>query len=256
MENQNGKGVIYGVISICTLIVAIIGATFAYFTANSKDENTVYGAAGSTSVSLSVTRVTRDALYDVKEDETASEPEGTPHRGYGYLLPVTDTEINTAVAGAAQIPEGQDEPTGDPVSCIDAKGNAACQVYKIEVSNSGNTPVTLLGKLEITPAGDALLKNLKWAKSTTATSGFTGAYKATTISDTENNQTAVTNLLDPVNGTETLTLDAGDTSTMYIVLWISETGAAQDEEDHGSFTGVVSFNSSGTGVTSTFSTNV
>lgn len=254
MENQNGKGVVYGVISVCTLIVAIIGATFAYFTANSKDENTVYGAAGSTSVSLAVTRVTRDALYDVKEN-SVDDPEGsTPHRGYGYLLPVTDTEINTAVAGAVQTPEGQEEPSGAPVSCIDAKGNAACQVYKIEVTNSGNAPVSLVGKLEITPSGDAKLKNLKWAKSTLATEGFTGAYIATSIVDPE--QTAVTDLLDPENGSGTVTLDAGDSQTMYIVLWISETGEAQDEDDHGSFTGVVSFNSSGTGVTSTFSTNV
>lgn len=256
MENQNGKGVVYGVISVCTLIVAIIGATFAYFTANSKDENTVYGAAGSTSVSLAVTRVTRDALYDVKEDavEAPSEEGETVHRGYGYLLPVTDTEINTAVAGAVQTPAGQTEPQGEPVSCIDAKGNAACQVYKIEVTNSGNAPVSLVGKLEITPAGDAELKNLKWAKSDSATSGFTGAYAATTV--VEPAQTAVTDLLDPAAGSGTVTLDAGDSKTMYIVLWISETGEAQDEDDHGSFTGVVSFNSSGTGVTSTFSTNV
>jgi len=33
MENNNGKGIFYGVIGVATLVVAIIGATFAFFSA-------------------------------------------------------------------------------------------------------------------------------------------------------------------------------------------------------------------------------
>ena len=33
MENKNGQGIFYGVIGVATLVVAIIGATFAYFNA-------------------------------------------------------------------------------------------------------------------------------------------------------------------------------------------------------------------------------
>ena len=33
MENKNGQGIFYGVIGVATLVVAIIGATFAYFSA-------------------------------------------------------------------------------------------------------------------------------------------------------------------------------------------------------------------------------
>lgn len=43
MEN-NGRGIFYGVIGVATLIVAIIGATFAYFTASaSTDEGAITG---------------------------------------------------------------------------------------------------------------------------------------------------------------------------------------------------------------------
>ena len=34
MENNNGRGIFYGVIGVATLVVAIIGATFAFFAAS------------------------------------------------------------------------------------------------------------------------------------------------------------------------------------------------------------------------------
>lgn len=36
MENNNGRGIFYGVIGVATLVVAIIGATFAYFAASTQ----------------------------------------------------------------------------------------------------------------------------------------------------------------------------------------------------------------------------
>ena len=41
MENNNGRGIFYGVIGVATLVVAIIGATFAYFSANISSDNQV-----------------------------------------------------------------------------------------------------------------------------------------------------------------------------------------------------------------------
>ena len=35
-NNNNGKGIFYGVIGVATLVVAIIGATFAYFAASTN----------------------------------------------------------------------------------------------------------------------------------------------------------------------------------------------------------------------------
>ena len=36
MENKSGQGIFYGVIGVATLVVAIIGATFAYFSASAS----------------------------------------------------------------------------------------------------------------------------------------------------------------------------------------------------------------------------
>lgn len=52
MENNNGKGIFYGVIGVATLVVAIIGATFAYFASTTQGTN---GAAAANSANVSGT---------------------------------------------------------------------------------------------------------------------------------------------------------------------------------------------------------
>ena len=52
MENNNGKGIFYGVIGVATLVVAIIGATFAYF---ASATNGTAGAAAANSANVSGT---------------------------------------------------------------------------------------------------------------------------------------------------------------------------------------------------------
>ena len=45
-ENNGGKGLFYGVIGVATLIVAIIGATFAWFTATAAGDKTTTVTSG------------------------------------------------------------------------------------------------------------------------------------------------------------------------------------------------------------------
>ena len=42
-RNNNGKGMFYGVLAVATLVVAIIGATFANFSATDTDDSTFKG---------------------------------------------------------------------------------------------------------------------------------------------------------------------------------------------------------------------
>ncbi len=61
MENNNGKGIFYGVIGVATLVVAIIGATFAYFASATQGNN---GAAAANSANVSGTlEITQDGQY-------------------------------------------------------------------------------------------------------------------------------------------------------------------------------------------------
>ena len=61
MENNNGKGIFYGVIGVATLVVAIIGATFAYFASATQGNN---GAAAANSASVKgALEITQDEQY-------------------------------------------------------------------------------------------------------------------------------------------------------------------------------------------------
>ena len=126
MEN-NGKGIFYGVIGVATLIVAIIGATFAYFTATASNSTTIQGNAASVGLTLAVEKVSTGA------------------KG---LVPQLNTTLTNAMKGTS----GQ--------TCVDANGNTVCQVYKITVENTGTAETKLSGTLTLSKG---TVTNLKWA---------------------------------------------------------------------------------------------
>ena len=56
-DNNKGRGIFYGVIGVATLVVAIIGATFAYFTATAANTATIKGNTAKVQLSLAVTKI-------------------------------------------------------------------------------------------------------------------------------------------------------------------------------------------------------
>lgn len=130
MENGNGKGIFYGVIGVATLVVAIIGATFAYFSATATNGDTIQGTAATAGLDLAVTKVSTAA--------TAG------------LIPMNDTDVAKGLAG--------DTVTQNKM-CVDKNGNTVCQVYKIVVTNKGTSSAVVKGDLTITGTTFA---NLKW----------------------------------------------------------------------------------------------
>lgn len=147
-EKNNGKGIFYGVIGVATLIVAIIGATFAYFTASGMSDNVITGNAATVSFNLNVDKV-------VKPDETA-----------GGLIPMTDGMLKSAVTNAST--KGV---------CVDDTGAAVCQIYKITIENTGSAAlfldgyVNLVGGLDATTASTAT--TMRWAQVFTSDGGTT-----------------------------------------------------------------------------------
>ena len=327
MENNNGKGIFYGVIGVATLIVAIIGATFAYFTATTQSGQYVTGSAATASLEVKVQRLT-----------TYSEGEGAESAAAAkyIMVPQLDKGLSQAVRGI--------NVTGNK-PCIDANGSLVCSIYKVLVHNTGSAAIDVSGSIafynskkdELTANGEdgtaiensaeSKFNHLKWAKMDDPTdlgTGYTYAtadasstipntlttYSAEKVYDTLPDGTerkyvasntnqylyaraitevtgykdllgvaqtpittahgAYTDLIDPTddllvdtfavntnakNGAYRLAANnqAGDTKVFYIVVWISENLEAQNEQDFGTFTGQVTFNSSnGSGATSTF----
>ena len=130
MENNNGKGIFYGVIGVATLVVAIIGATFAYFSATATNDTIIKGNAAQIGLNLDVTKVSTDAAAG--------------------LIPMNDADVSKGLEG--------DAATGSKM-CVDKNGNTVCQVYQITVTNNGTATAVVNGTLNITGATFA---NLKW----------------------------------------------------------------------------------------------
>lgn len=106
----------YFFIGCVTLSVIIIGATYAYFTANTADANTVHGQTETTSFSMSVERVT------------------TVDMAYG-LIPMKN---NQAPHAAEQL-------------CKDDFDNAGCQIYKITLKGDSEQVIFVDGFISTTP---------------------------------------------------------------------------------------------------------
>jgi len=114
MERENGKGILFGVLGIMTLIIAILGASLAYFTATDR--------SGDDAVSVQAATVT---ITYVQGQIIKAE----------NLIPATQTVAETAYA-----------KTGDS-QCLDSNDKQVCAVFKFEAKNSGADNLEILGNI-------------------------------------------------------------------------------------------------------------
>lgn len=135
-NNRKGTGVFYAVVGVATLVVAIIGATFAYFSAQATNDTDVKGStAAGASLSIVITKLS---------DEATSK----------NMIPMLSTDLQKGVTGT------------NSKSCIDANGNTVCQVYQVTVTNgSADIGVNVKGTMNLASTA----KNMKWQVLTDAT---------------------------------------------------------------------------------------
>lgn len=220
-NNRKGPGVFYAVVGVATLVVAIIGATFAYFSASATNNAVITGT----------TSEAANLALEVKKLDTAT----------GGLIPMYD---NLAGKGVKN-------------NCTDSNNNTVCHVYEIKLTN-GKSPVDINGTLsftgtaknivyDITLADQAETKNLE-ALSTEISTTTTGVDFKTA--------TAVA----PAQLATSSKFTENQTKYYYVTVWLQETGSPQEDDDAGqttAYTGTVTFNAVGAngtnGVTATFS---
>ena len=152
-NERKGQGTFYMIIAMLTLIVAIVGATFAYFSLQASDENTVKGNAAKVGLSLEVRKVSVDASGD--------------------LIPLDETLLEKAIAG--------DSATENQM-CVDKNGNTVCQVYELKVTNEGTAATAVNGSLTLTAE---TITNLKWQIMTDQNTPVTDSGQFKTTDDTE-----------------------------------------------------------------------
>ena len=131
MENNNGKGIFYGVIGVATLVVAIIGATFAFFAANtSGTENAVAG----NSVNL-------EGTLNFEEVADAATPRVN-------LVPVSEADMKASFAQSG-------EATSSTGKCKGVASTGGDQVYDLcvpytfTVSNTASVAQTVYLTMDV-----------------------------------------------------------------------------------------------------------
>ena len=228
-ENRKGPGIFYAVVGVATLVVAIIGATFAYFSASAEvtyDENGITGTTESLQGALTV-KVSKVSLGTLEERQVASD----------NLIPSNIAGISAENISAVLT-----------AKCAN-NGYSACHVYKIEAESSTTvTAVDLrLATLSVDATDEASWKYVVYEGTDT------------TATDVTVSSTGFDKL--PVDGQviRTAGLTADTPVTYYLMVYIAnDANAAQDAGDTkdvtGTYTGTVSMTAAGGAeVSATFS---
>ena len=239
MENKKGSGIFLGVVSVATLIVAIIGATFAYFSASIEGSNTVNVTAYEFNASLSVSPV---------YPETAAS-----------IIPLNPEGAVTGVEGKKNLSYAMNEAA---TRCVDSNKYQVCAVYSATFTNNGSQDITLNGTLT-TSKNDASTRdnatgftNLKFGYLTgtkesndLALDGEVVAIKSATV-DNEETTDVKENSVEIGN----VKVSAGKTVTKYFVVYLNEAGEANNAEMGAKFEGKLTYTSAtgGQQLTGTF----
>ena len=188
-QKNNGRGIFYGVIGVATLVVAIIGATFAYFTATATNgANVITGNMATITFDLAVKKVT-----------TADETKGG-------MIPMSNSMIEQALTKNASVQ--------DKGICVDDNGNAVCQIYKVTVENTGSASLFVDGYVTLTggsgsPTDDATATTtMRWAQAFCTASGSGATETVTNCSTVGTTTTGATGIA------QFATLDTGTTGTV------------------------------------------
>ncbi len=127
-NNGKGRGIFYGVIGVATLVVAIIGATFAYFSASiSSNANSIYTQAAN--ITLAITE----------------DPQGIKTG----IVPIDEHTNHTAFATGGYVGANTSVLAADSNNCIDVDGNPFCSIFTFTISNPSTAAQTVYARMDV-----------------------------------------------------------------------------------------------------------
>lgn len=237
MENSKGRGIFLGVVSVATLIVAIIGATFAWFSASvSSGENDVNLTAYQFDANLTVKRI-----FPTAENASKKIIPFVPDKVLREGLENETNNMNYALNEATN-------------KCVDSSGYLVCSLYKITVTNNGSDAIELDGTvttIETTPpteTGTTLTANgaLKAQIISYAGEKYTYTHDLSKALALPNTGESGKLIMDPA----TLTVGAtpgANTAEIYVLVWLNDSNENQSSMMGASYKGQFIFSAVGMG---------
>lgn len=212
MENKKGSGIFLGVVSVATLIVAIIGATFAYF---STQTNSAEDAVNVSAYEFATTVTSVERIYP-----TTQALEGLAGQG---IIPLN---ANATVTG---------DTTNllyavNNKNCVDDRGYMVCALYKVTLTNGSASDAELNLSIKTTTNNeesgtpkftDLTFQALNGTAGTLTTFGLAttlSGNNGTTVDVNENETTAIT-----------LRVPKNNTLEHYFVVYLNEATTDTDQ---------------------------
>lgn len=222
-KREDKRGIFLGIVGVLTLIVAIVGASFAYFSVNAKSTD-------------NAVTVTAASVQIVFEDGNIIEA--------NQLIPSSQA-IALETQRRALAGEKYDNGEGVQVPyeiCKDDKGYTVCGTYDFSLTNGGASSVDIKAYIEPTTEGiDRRFTNLKYIlyNITDVTESTPADQKNGTQIHTGNMSYErfgiIGNSLD-----DTVTILGNGTTNKYrLFFWLNEAGGPQDEEQGATFMGTI-----------------
>ena len=239
MENKNGQGIFYGVIGVATLVVAIIGATFAYFSA-AGSVNYAQNIAGGTNDQLS------GALSATVEKIDLQTASGVASDNLVPTNLASDSEIGL-VKGAIE------------ANCANG-GYTGCHLYRITASSTQTVAAATLTLDDLTVTLNQSSNNTKsdWQYIILSGAGSdTGSTVTANSLALVNGASGSCDVSSPVTIHST-GLTANTPVVYYLLVFLHNDTNSQNSGDTndatGTYTGHVSLAAAGSGqITATFS---
>ena len=217
MDETRGRDIFLGVIGVLTLIVAIVGATFAYF---STQVNSAADSVNITSYQFATSLAFKE-VYPTKEHKA--------------LIPLDSETKNGDVTYLDKaLSEG----------CVDAKGYQVCAVYEAVLTNTADD-VVLTPTFDVSANGfvnEAGNSNM-YALLATANGSEEIPTAFTYKRENATNVIAAKNAL-TYNGQSTITVTSGQTAKYYLILWLENLNESQPDMNK-TLKGQITFSSEG-----------
>ncbi len=258
-KKKNGSGIFLGVVAVATLIVAIIGATFAYFSISlTSAEDAVNVTAYEYAVTLSMSRVypaagSNEELIPLDPDGDVDGATGTYTKNLLYAL-------NVASDRCVDVP-GNNQP-----------GHMVCALYKLEFENTSASAITFNGVVHTvsntasatrsgaTPFVNLTLQELTGDINSLELPQGIGPVNivatAAPASSSEGEQPTNTDIsIGTVTVPANSTAEGNGVYEKYLVIYLNDEGEDQSNEMGASYTGQLIYSSTGNSsrLTGTFS---